>query len=283
MTKRDIKRIVQCLLGGLLLAAVVKNFALAAGLIPAGFSGLTILTQNIADEFAGVTLPYGPIYLLFNLPAIILAFVKIGKKFTIYSCLTIVTVGLCTDFMPTVYITDNVLLLSIFGGVLNGFAVSICLLADATSGGTDFVAIFLSERLNRDAWKYIFIFNVVVLTCAGLLFGWEMALYSIIFQFISTEMIQYVYRRYKKNTLFIITNKPEEVAETISRMTKHGATRIDATGMYDETKRSMIYSVIDSDELRDLIKEIKKTDPDAFINSVKTDHLSGRYFMRPND
>ena len=174
MTKRDIKRIVQCLLGGLLLAAVVKNFALAAGLIPAGFSGLTILTQNIADEFAGVTLPYGPIYLLFNLPAIILAFVKIGKKFTIYSCLTIVTVGLCTDFMPTVYITDNVLLLSIFGGVLNGFAVSICLLADATSGGTDFVAIFLSERLNRDAWKYIFIFNVVVLACAGLLFGWRL-------------------------------------------------------------------------------------------------------------
>ena len=110
-----------------------------------------------------------------------------------------------------------------------------------------------------------------------------MALYSIIFQFISTEMIQYVYRRYKKNTLFIITNKPEEVAETISRMTKHGATRIDATGMHDEKKRSMIYSVIDSDELRDLIKEIKKTDPDAFINSVKTDHLSGRYFMRPND
>ena len=283
MRKRDFKRIALCVLGGLILAAAIKNFAYAAGLLPAGFAGLTILIQDIFRDAAGIDLPYGPVYLLINLPAIILAFVKIGKRFTIYSCLTIVVVSVFTDLMPVWDITDDTLLLSIFGGIVGGTGVSLCLLGDATSGGTDFISIFIAEKTKKDAWNYILAFNALVLIIAGLMFGWDKALYSIIYQFASTEVIQYTHGRYKKNTLFIITEKPEEVAETISELTSHGATEIDATGVYQGRSRAMIYSVIDSDETREVIKKVKERDPGAFINSVRTEHLSGRYFMRPND
>ena len=283
MKRRDFKRIALCVLGGLILAAAIKNFAYAAGLLPAGFAGLTILIQDIFKAAAGISLPYGPVYLLINLPVIILAFIKIGKKFTAYSCLTIVIVSVFTDLIPVFDITDDVLLLSIFGGIVGGTGVSLCLLGDATSGGTDFISIFISEKTKKDSWNYILAFNAFILLCAGLMFGWDKALYSIIYQFASTEVIQYTYGRYKKNTLFIITNKGNEVAETISRLTSHGATEIEAKGMYNGKNRTIIYSVIDSDETRQVIKEIKEEDPEAFINSVRTDHLSGRYFMRPND
>ena len=112
-----------------------------------------------------------------------------GKKFTLYSCQCIVLVSIFTDLVPTIPITEDLLLICVFGGLITGFAVSLCLRARATSGGTDFIAIALSERKNIDAWNYILAGNAVMLTVAGLLFGWERALYSIIFQFTSTQTV----------------------------------------------------------------------------------------------
>ena len=96
-------------------------------------------------------------------------------------------------------------------------------------------------------------------------------------------MIHIMYKHYNKNTLFIVTDKPDEIKDVIDNMTRHGATSIDVTGTYEGTKRTMIYSVISTDELRDVMQHIKAADEKAFINVIKTEQLAGRFYMPRND
>jgi len=280
--KSDISRILLCITAGIIMSVNLRTFVYTGDMLPGGFAGLTLLIQNIFSKFLNIALPYGPIYIMLNFFPIILSYMKIGKKYTIYSCITIVLVSVLTDFIPVYAITYDILLISIFGGLINGFAVSLCLRADATSGGTDFVAIYVSEKFGIDCFNYVFLFNAVVLSIDGLLFGFDKALYSIIFQFFSTEVIHLMYKRYKKNTLLIVTENPQEVAKKIYELTGHGATDIEAYGSFEHKGRTIIYSVVSSDEIKKVITSIKKIDSDAFINVIKTEQLSGKFYMHRN-
>ncbi|SKC08677.1 Uncharacterized membrane-anchored protein YitT, contains DUF161 and DUF2179 domains [Lachnospiraceae bacterium] len=280
---RDIKRILLCIVAGVIISINLKSFVHAGGLLPGGFSGLTILIQNLAERFLSLELPYGPIYLALNALPIVISFRAIGKKFTLFSCITIVMTSVLTDMIPVQPITYDVLLTSIFGGLINGVAISLCLKADATSGGTDFISIYISEKYGLDAWNYILIFNACVLAVNGALFGWDKALYSIIFQFTTTQAIHGLYKRYWKNTLLIVTDKPKLVTDAIYRLTKHGATDISGIGSYQETPRTVVYSVVSTTDLKKVICEVKQIDPCAFINVIKTDQVEGRFTLPKTD
>ena len=279
----DAGRIALCAAAGAVMSLNLVTFVHTGGLLPGGFSGLTLLLQHIFSEFAGIDIPYSPVYIAMNLVPAAICFKKIGKRFTLFSFVTIILTGVLTDIMPHYVITSDILLISVFGGIINGFAVSLCLMARATSGGTDFIAISVSEKYHVDAFNYILGFNAVLLTADGIMFGWDKALYSIIFQFTSTQVINIIYKRYKKNTLFIVTELPKDIAEAINRLTSHGATRISAHGTFNDSERQMIYSVVSTDELKPLLKEINRLDPNAFVNVVRTDRVTGRFYMTPND
>jgi uncharacterized membrane-anchored protein YitT (DUF2179 family) len=195
--------------------------------------------------------------------------------------------GVFTDFMPKMCIdfirTQDVLLSAVFGGLLNAFATSLCLYAGATSGGTDFIAIFLSEKYRRDAWNYILWGNSVVLIAAGALFSLDKALYSIIFQFVTTAAIGSLYKAYQQKTFLIITNKPREIFALIRDTTHHGATAFKGEGMYNTEERVLLYSVVYSTEVKALTNAIRAIDPAAFINVIKTDQVNGYFFKPPKD
>ena len=90
-----------------------------------------------------------------------------------------------------------------------------------------------------DGFNYVLGFNAVILCCAGLLFGWDKALYSIIFQFASTQVIHILNNRYKKNTLFIVTDKPDEVVRCLNSDVRHGVTEMHVFGTYRKQERTM--------------------------------------------
>ena len=205
--KRDVKRLVLVVAASCVMAMNIKSFVRAGGLFPGGFTGLTLLIQQAADKFFHFSVPYSAVNLLLNLAPIMISFRFIGKKFTLYSCVAIVLTSILTDILPGYPITSDILLICVFGGLINGFAVSLCLFAGATSGGTDFIAIFFSERKGKETWNYILAGNVLMLAAAGFLFSWEQALYSIIFQFASTQILNGLYSRYQKLTLLIITER----------------------------------------------------------------------------
>ena len=162
-------------------------------------------------------------------------------------------------------------------------AISLCLFANATSGGTDFIAIFLSEKYSIDSWNYIFAGNVVILGIAGALFGWDKALYSIIFQYTSTQVLHILYKRYQKQTLIIVTKRPEDVYEAIAEITHHDATLIKGEGCYSKQECDVLYSVVGRDEVNKVVNTVRKTDPQAFVNMIRTENLAGRFYQRPND
>lgn len=280
--KHEAKRYGCAVLAAAIFAINIKSFVRAGGLFPGGFNGLTLLIQNIFEKFVGVSVPYTVINILLNGIPVFVGLKFIGKKFTISSCCVIVLSSLLTDLFPSQPITYDTLLISIFGGLINGFAVSLCLIGDTSSGGTDFFAIYFSEKNGRDIWHYILVANACILIVAGILFGWEKALYSIIFQFTSTQVVQMLHQRYKKHTLFIITQKPKEVYEEISHLTNHSATQFEGNGCYSGEKSTMIYSVVSSKEAKLLVKKVHEIDPQAFVNIIKTDYINGRFYYKTN-
>lgn len=280
---REIKRIVLVIVASCIIAVNIKSFIHAGNLIPGGFNGITLLVQQIGMAFWGVEIPFTLVNFLLNIAPAVISYKFIGKKFTGYSCLLIVLSGILTDILPEYPITDDVLLASIFGGIIYAFAASLCLFADATTGGTDFIAIFFSEKFGVDTWNYIFAANVIVLLIAGMLFGWNEALYSIIFQFTATQVLHLLYKRYQKQTLFIVTEKPDQVYEKIKNITNHDATLFKGTGCYLNQECNMLYSVVGSDEIRKVVSEIREVDEKAFINVMKTEQVTGRFYKRPND
>ena len=287
MTKKSIcdtlRRTCLILAGSLIMAVNLKSFVRTGGLIPGGFNGLTRLIQEISALLWHWEPPFSVINFILNAIPAIISFKFIGKKITGYSCLMIVVSGILTDIVPSFPMTQDILLISIFGGLINALAISLCLFANATSGGTDFIAIFLSEKYGIDSWNYIFAGNVVILGIAGALFGWDKALYSIIFQYTSTQVLHILYKRYQKQTLIIVTKRPEDVYEAIAEITHHDATLIKGEGCYSKQECDVLYSVVGRDEVNKVVNTVRKTDPQAFVNMIRTENLAGRFYQRPND
>lgn len=276
----EVKRFGLGFIASAIFAMNVNTFVNAGGLFPGGFAGITLLIQEIFEQFLQISVPYTAINLLLNVVPVIIGFKFIGKKFTIGTCFVIFMTGILTDIIPAQPITYDTLLISIFGGLINGLSVSLCLIGNTSSGGTDFIAIFFSERKGRDIWNYVLCANACVLIIAGILFGWDAALYSIIFQFTSTQVVQMLHKKYKKNTLFIVTSKPDEVYESISHLTQHSATRFDGYGCYSGNPTTLLYSVVSQEEAKSLVRRVHEIDEKAFVNIMKTDFINGRFYHK---
>lgn len=282
-TKEAGKRIVVICVAAFLMALNIKSFVRTGGLYPGGATGMALLIQRVLEMFLHIEIPYTIINILLNAIPVYIGFHFIGKKFTMYSCLMIVLTGVLTDLIPGYVITYDTLLISIFGGIINGFVICLCLWMNATTGGTDFIAIYLSEKKEIDSWNVVLGLNVVILVAAGMLFGWDKALYSIIFQYTSTQVLHLHYKKYQQQTLFIVTNHAKEVYEAIARVTNHGATIIDGEGSYEHKERKVVYSVVSSAESKVVMRTVKEADPHAFINIIKTEQIAGRFYQKPNE
>ena len=169
--KREAKRILFGVIGSLIMAVNIKTFVRAGGLYPGGFNGVTLLIQTVCDRFFDLTVPFSPISLALNAIPAIISFKAIGKKFTLNTSMIIVLTSILTDAVPSMPITEDTLLISVFGGLINGAAISIALIGGTSTGGTDFIAIYFAEKRNKDVWNYILMGNAVVLLVAGYLFG----------------------------------------------------------------------------------------------------------------
>lgn len=280
-SRKDILTVCCVIVASFLCALNIKTFVNAGGLFPGGFTGLTVLIQRLFEKYLHMQVSYSLVnYLLNAIPAVI-GYKMVGKKFTIYSCLMIVLTGIFADMLPISNITEDILLITIFGGILQGVALGIALKGNASSGGTDFIAMWISKMSAQPAWNYILAMNAIMLAAAGYLFGWDKALYSIIFQFCSTQVVNTVHKRYKQMTIFIITSNPDIVVEEIQNSTHHGVTRLDGIGTYYGQPRAMLYTVVDSNSVKGLVTRIREIDPSSFVNVTKTEYVEGRFYQVP--
>ena len=272
-----------CTLASVIMAFNLQSFVNTGELFPGGFAGLTLLVLRSLTKFAGITLPYSAIYLPLNAVPIIIGLRFLGRKFTMYSIYVTVLTSVLTDLFPQIPITYDILLICLFGGIINGAAISLCLLVGASGGGTDFISIFMSERKGIDTYNYIFAANVVILTVAGLLFGWDKALYSIVYQYVSTQTLHLLYRNYQRMSFFIVTEKAQEGCDAIYAATHHGATIMQAEGSHEHRAKQVVYSVVSAADSKKAMKAVTDTDPEAFVNSFRTQEIHGHFYMKPKD
>lgn len=283
LTKKDVKAITMVIISALFYSFAMKAFVNAGNLFPAGFAGISTLISRCLAEYANINVPFGVLYFLLNLGPTLLVYHYVGHRFTIYSVLQYSLTSLFTEILPAFPLTDDLLLIAVFGGIVGGFAVSVALMADASTGGMDFLAIFFSNRFNKETWSYVMMVNACILVIAGLLFSWEQSLYSIIYQFCSNQTVKTLHKRYKLKTLFIVTNHPDEVSDAVFKTCRHGITKINAEGMYSKEDKSLLYMTCNDYQVRDIIKSIQSADPKVFVTIMKSDQIVGNYYQVPFD
>ena len=139
----------------------------------------------------------------------------------------------------------------------------------------------VSNRTGHSIWGLIFAGNCAVICIFGAMFGWDLAAYSIIFQFISTKTIETFYHRYDRMTLQITTSKPKQVLEAYSMQYRHGSSCIEATGGYSGNKYWLISTVVSSYEVGDIVALVRAQDERAVINVLRTEDFYGGFYRDP--
>lgn len=281
---RNLQALFYITISALCSAVAVRYFAQEGHLIPGGFSGLSLLLIQIIEKFTGFEIPFAALYLVLNGISTIIVFRYIGKRFTIFSVIQVVLTSIFTTILPNVQaITDQLLLLSVFGGIINGCAGAIALRVDASTGGTDFIAVYTSMKHNMPTWNYIMFGNVVMLGISGYLFGWEIALFSIFYQFSSMQVIKALHSRYKLMTVQIVTNFPDEVCSSILTSTRHGITKFNVEGGYSKTSKYMLQMVVNAFEVDTIVQQALVVDPHVFVNVFSSKRIVGNYRQKPLD
>ena len=272
----------------ILVSAVLQSISLSSFSVPGNFysSGVTgfsrLLSDILLDKF-NIDITYTIFLVLVNLVLAVIVYKYIGKLFTVLSLLQTIVVSILAVVLKPLIKLDDLVLLSVFGGIVNGFGVGLALTHNASTGGMDFLSIYLSNKYKKSMWNLIFGFNCLLILTAGIIYGPERALYSIIYQFCSTQVVKQMHNRYTSLTITIITEHPDEVTSEIFNTIRHGITEIDAIGAYKHTNTKMLYTVINGYQAEDVVNAVQKADPKAFISVQDTKYVYGNYYQKPLD
>ena len=278
---RNIVNIIFILLGSFILAINMNTFVEQGKLVPGGFSGLSKLIQRVGLNFYDVKISFTLLNVIFNAIPAVFAYRLVGKKFTVFSCLSLLVVSVLVDELPVIPITGDILLISVFGGILNGLGLSLILNNNASSGGTDFIAMSLSNKYTVSTFNYMLLFSAVIILISGRLFGMDKALYSIIFQFCNTQVINTFYKKYKKKTLLIVTDNPAAISADLLELTNHSSTILKGFGSYTAHKKYLIYTVLSDSDVRKMKKQIHQQYPDTFVNVINSSDVVGNFYIQP--
>lgn len=277
---RRIITIAAVIISALLQAFVIQAFIRPSNMLSSGFTGVAILIDKIASLY-GKSFSTSLGMLALNIPVAILCSRSISVRFTFYSMIQVFLASLFLKICHFQSMFDDLMLNVIFGGFLYGLAIAIALRGNASTGGTDFIALYVSNKTGRSIWEYVFAGNVVLLCIFGYMFGWEYAGYSILFQFVSTKTISAFHHRYERVTLQITTAKAEEVIKAYVSQYRHGISCVDAVGGYSHRKMFLLHTVVSSYEVADIVALMRTQDPHIIVNMIRTENFYGGFYQAP--
>lgn len=276
--KEFTKSIILVILSSIVSSFAIHGFVNSADLYPAGFIGFSKLISDTLSKFVGLRIPYLWLYFALQIILTFIVFRLIGKRFAILTTIQFSIVSLSSFFIPDFQIVDDKILLVLFGGTLAGISSILALKAKASSGGTDYIAIYTQNtRPDFPIWDYIMYVNWGMLIIAGLLFGWEGALYSMIYQFVSTTIINNMDSRNKLNGLYIITDNEDDIAEALFKKFNRGITKLWGEGAYTKSPKTMLFMVVNAFEVEEVCRIVTQIDDHAFINVTKIERVVGNF------
>lgn len=279
--RRNIKDFFLILIGIFSAAFGFKGFLLTNHFIDGGATGISLLISAITEI---------PLYILIicvNIPFIILGYMIMGRIFAVKTALAITGLALVLAIVSFPNITNDNLLVALFGGFFLGAGIGFAVRGGAVIDGTEVLAIFLSKKLGTTMGDIIIIINVMIFSAAAYFLGIEIALYSMITYLSASKTLDFIIEGIEEYTgVTIVSSHSEEIRQMITNKMGRGVTVYSGKrgfGKRGETKEvDIIYTVITRLELNKLNTEIEKIEPGAFVvmNSVK-DTKGGMIKKRP--
>lgn len=268
---------------GLLSAIAVNVFYVPSGIYSSGATGLAQILSTVSQRLFGFHIPIAIGFYAINAPLLLMAWRKIGHKFTVFTFLTVTMSAFFIQFIPKISLTDEPLMNAIFGAIFLGTGIGYALKNNVSSGGSDIVSILIRQKTGRRVGVISITINVIIMIMAGVLFGWEYALYSMIAVFVTGRVTDAIYVKQKKMQATIITNKPERVIARIHKKLHRGVTIInEAEGAYQHEKKAVLITIITQAEFNDFKHQMRKADPAAFVSVAENVQIIGRFIEDEN-
>lgn len=274
---RMIFKYVSLFLGAIIAAVGLDIFLVPNNIIDGGIVGISIIGSFLFP------VPLGVFTFALNVPFLILGYKQIGKTFVLSSLFSVAVFSIFVTILhPLPCLTHDVLLATIFGGIILGIGVGLILRQGGSLDGTEIVAIILNKRSVFSVGQIIMIFNVVIFSCAALVLGWDRALYSMLAYFVAHKVIDVVMEGLDEaKAVMIISDQAEEIASAITARLGRGVTFIEGKGGFTKEEKTILYSVITRLELSKMRAIVQDKDENAFItvNDV-SDVMGGVYKKR---
>ncbi|PKM81901.1 MAG: hypothetical protein CVU89_07730 [Firmicutes bacterium HGW-Firmicutes-14] len=272
-----IKNSMFIIFGAILVSVALEIFLIPNLIIDGGIIGVAIILGYLTK------IPIGLLIFFLNLPFLFIGYKQIGKTFTLSTFLGVSVLSIGVNFLhPVPELTDDLLLASVFGGIILGIGVGTIIRYGGSLDGTEIIAIITSKKGVFSVGEIVMFFNIFILGSAGFVFGWDRAMYSLITYFIAFKMIDITIDGLEESkSVMIVSENPEEIAEVIMARLGRGVTSIPAKGCYTKEDKKLLYVVVTRLELAKLRSIIHEIDDSAFV-AIGNVHevLGGRFRKR---
>lgn len=243
----------------------LRGFLIPNGLIDGGVMGISLLVNS------QTTLPLSLLIIIFNLPFLFLGFQQISRGFTLKSIIAIAVLALVVAFLPYPIVTNDKILVAVFGGFFLGAGIGLMIRGGGVIDGTEVLAIHLSRKNSLTVGDFILIFNILIFSVAAYLLSVEIALYSILTYLAASKTVDFILEGIEEFTgVTIISSRSHQIADMIKNKLGRGMTIYSGRKGYGKSGPSdqnieIIFTVITRLEINKLTSETERIDPQAFI------------------
>lgn len=262
----------------LLLAGTINAFGVTVFLAPvklydSGISGTSILLSQVTPDYLSLSF----FLLIINVPLFLFGLKKQGVVFTVYSIFTVAVYScvawLITDILPidvsmvSPLAGDDLLLCALFGGIISGIGSGLTIRYGGAIDGIEVMAVIFAKKLNLTVGTFVMIYNVILyIICGVALQSWILPLYSIVAYAAGLKTVDFIVEGFDRSKeVMIVTEKPEEISQTLTEVFECGTTIIAAKGGFSNSDKSIIYFVVNRFQIAKMRSLIHEIDPKAFV------------------
>ena len=270
------------IIGTALMAFAIASVLEPASLVTGGFSGIAIIVKQYTGHLIPGGVPLSVTNLVLNIPVFLIAIRLKGLRYLIHTLFATVMLSFWLSVLPVVPLAgDDLLLASLYGGILMGAGIGLVFVTGATTGGTDLIAALVQHFLRHYSISNIlWVIDTAVVLVGVYLYGIQITLYAIIAIYLTSKISDGIIDGLKfSKAAFIITEKPEALAALVMEELGRGVTGISATGMYSGDSKNMLLCVVSKKEIVRLKELAKSCDPNAFVIVTDVREVLGEGFI----
>ncbi len=277
--KRNLSEIFQISIGILLASVGLKMFLLPNGFLDGGVTGIAILLSELFDLDISLFL------LLASIPFLILAWFNLSRRIFIKSVISIIALAVIIHFENFNAITDDKLLIAIFGGLFLGAGIGLTIKNGAVLDGSEILGIFINDRLGISIGKVILLFNAILFSATAILLSIEVAMYSILTFIVTGKVIDLMIEGFEDYVgLMIVSEKVNEINKELIKVVGAGTTIYHGSGGFGkrgpQTNKEIIHTVINRIDIRRTYNLIDSIDKNAFIIEFDVNNIKGGIYTK---